>query len=113
MLPRYLQAQKIVKYLSNEGFEPDSSLNHLTHIYQLKYLPTIGTRLPTPNALEEIRMMGQNWLRLYSFTFTIFSILSTKVGSKPIDFISGIKCDQGWHSLASYHYLFGRAAILH
>ncbi len=29
-------------------------------MYQLKYFPTIGTLLPTPNALGEMRMIGQN-----------------------------------------------------
>jgi len=48
----------------------------------------MGTRLPTPNALGDMRMMGQNWLRLYSLVFTSFSTLSTNTASNPCAFIS-------------------------
>jgi hypothetical protein len=48
----------------------------------------MGTLRPTPKALGEIRMMGQNWLRLYSFAFTIFKVLSTSAASNPNAFIT-------------------------
>lgn len=37
----------------------------------------MGKRLPTPKALQLTLMIGQNWLRLYSFVFTSFKILET------------------------------------
>ncbi len=56
--------------------------------FQLKYFPTIGTLLPTPNAFSDMRMIGQNWLRLYSFLFTSFNVRSTNAASKPNALIS-------------------------
>lgn len=46
-----------------------------------RYFATIGKRRPTPKALLLTRMMGQNWLRLYSFMFTSRKVLFTSAGS--------------------------------
>ena len=59
---------------------------------QLRYLPTIGSLLPTPNAFGDTRIIGQNWFRLYSLLFTIFNVLSTNAASKPWALISDGPC---------------------
>src|ERR1035437_355428 len=69
-----------------------TNTSKLSSKYQLKYFPTIGTLLPTPNAFGEIRIMGQNWLRLYSLMFTSFKTLSTRAGSKSCAFIWSGPC---------------------
>ena len=62
-----------------------------------------------------MRMIGQNWFRLYSFVFTSFNTLATNAGSKPFAMISfgpfailyiHIIRDQAYHIRAGYRCLF-------
>jgi hypothetical protein len=77
-------------YLSDNGVIKESNKDVLPD--QDKYFPTIGTLLPTPNALLLTRMIGQNWFRLYSLAFTSLSTFLTNESSMPNAMISFGPC---------------------
>src|SRR5438270_720975 len=89
----YLQSPSSVNcHLSTVNFLQRPTTNGQRPTIHERYFPTIGTLLPTPNALLLTRMIGQNWFLLYSFVFTSFNTRFTRSSSIPLAIISFGPC---------------------